>query len=108
MVSTKKGPLSVAEDYEYRQGEGGFPILASIVRRSKSPDTGLDTEMRYEFKLRFADVPENDFTLSAFGFSEPVGMERGFPWYVPLGIVGVALIVVAVLLRVWVRRRKAA
>ena len=103
---SKRSPRSIAETYEYEEGPENFPVLKSIVSKVKIENSGQDVELRYDCKLHLADVPETDFTLTAFGFSEPLGVKRGFPWYVPVGIAGVALIVAAVLLRVWLRRRK--
>lgn len=109
LPSTKQGPMVIAQKYEYKMAAGSFPVLVSISGTTKVPDTSYDGETTYEFDLRLANLPESEFQLSAFGFSEPAGTERrGFAWYVPVGIVGVALVVVAVLLRVWLRRRRTA
>lgn len=106
--NTKQGPWRVAHTYAYKQAEGNFPILTSIVGRSKIPDTSYDAESIYRFDLRLADAPQSDFTMSAFGFPEPVGTARGYPWYLVVGVTGLALVVLAVLLRAWAKRRKTA
>jgi len=53
--------------------------------------------MRREFNLKEADVPERDFTLSAFGLSEPGGVQRPTRWYLWAAILGIGCLIVAAL-----------
>ena len=101
------GPSHIHAVFEYgRPSNQGLLLLRRTVELSFP--SSADAKNVTEYNMREQDVPEREFTLSAFGFAEPPDVGGRFPWYIPLGIVGVALIVVAVLLRVWVRRRKAA
>jgi hypothetical protein len=82
-----QGSQSAAKtaNYEYRDAGDGFPILQHIVCRYKKPAQAqsFGSEDTYDFDLREADVPESDFTLSAFGFPDPVGIkppERPRSW----------------------------
>jgi len=65
--------------------------------RYKKPEEGFDSEMRREFNLKEADVPERDFTLSAFGLSEPGGVQRPTRWYLWAAILGIGCLIVAAL-----------
>ncbi len=93
------------ETREYEEASDGFPLLKKILLRYKKPSEGYDSEKKWEFDLREADVPESEFTLSAFGFAEPGGIPRQpTPWYFWAGLVGIVCISLAVLVR-WLGRR---
>jgi hypothetical protein len=95
---------------EYGDDVDGFPIL----RRSKytnSSKKGLSGFIiTYEFeKLVHREIPESEFTLSAFDLPElqlPGEQKPQTLWRWLLGI-GIALGVLAVLLRVYVKKRHA-
>jgi hypothetical protein len=92
--------------YEYRDAGDGFPILQRIVCKYNNPAKSYERDDTYEFDLREADVPEDDFTLSAFGFKEPVGVkppERPRTWLWLLATAA-GLAVLAVLFAVLKRR----
>lgn len=78
-VSTKIKALT-AVTYEYEQTADDFPIPKRVIRRF-TPESGVNRESQYVFDLKEADVPESEFTLSAFGLLEPPLPERPFPWF---------------------------
>ena len=94
---------------EYGEDVDGFPIL----RREQDTTTYKDGEgtlaTTTEFdKLVHRDIPENEFTLSAFGLPEmQLPGEQNPPtlWRWLVGI-GIALGVLAILLRVYVKKRR--
>lgn len=85
-----KTKASVVVTCDYEESAGGFPIPKRITRRL-TPVGGVDRESQYEFDLKEADVPESDFTLSAFGLPEPPGVRRPrkylFLWFAIAGTV---------------------
>ena len=66
----------------------------------------LQFELLVEYKWQDANLPETDFTLSAFGLPEPFGIEweKPTPWWLYLICGGLGVIV---LLAVGYRLRKA-
>jgi hypothetical protein len=102
-----KGTL--AGRYEYRDSAEGLPILRRTVSRGRVPGEATDTESINVFDLREADVPEADFTLSAFGFPEPPGLGKRAPrWSLWAAGAGVLFLALGVLLRLMSRRARAA
>ncbi len=102
-VWAEKVVASVVVAYEYKEAADGFPIPQRVIRRM-TPIGGVDAERRYEFDLEEADVPESDFTLSAFGLPEPTGVERPTRWYLWAAVLGFGCLGLAVVLR-WRARR---
>ena len=52
----------------------------------------FQTENTYDFDFREGEVPESDFTLSAFGLPEPKGMalpksSRWYLWFIAGGVI---------------------
>ncbi|MBI1915383.1 MAG: hypothetical protein HYS12_11700 [Planctomycetes bacterium] len=99
--------------YEYREGTDRFPILTRIVTQAKrNPELNVrGWEFLFEFDLRESPEPEDEeFTLTAYGLPEPVGMElprrsRAWLWF---GLAAVAVLGVGFLFRRAARRRAAA
>ncbi|MBY0232122.1 MAG: hypothetical protein K2W96_22825 [Gemmataceae bacterium] len=62
--------------------------------------------------VEFRDIPESEFSLSAYGLPEPgdtpVKQPSSWPWYVWLLGVGLALLLAAILFRVLLSRKNAA
>jgi hypothetical protein len=56
--------------------------------------------------LALKDLPESDFTLSAFGFPEPEGVVWNRPqgWYLWIALCAFGALAVALLVRFWRRR----
>jgi hypothetical protein len=82
-ASKEVPPVATAATIEYRDAGAGFPILQRVFRRYKNPAKSYEADTTFDFDLREADVPESDFTLSAFGFPDPVGSkppERPRTW----------------------------
>jgi hypothetical protein len=100
------GSGTMAAAYDYQDAGDGFPILKRIVRRFNLPEKAYGTDDTYEFDLREADVPESDFTLSAFGFPEPISAQRPTRWYLWATLAGGICLGLAALLR-WRARRAA-
>ena len=96
-----------AGTYEYQDTRDGCPILKRIVTRGRNirPDGTYDLEEIYDFDIREGDVPESDFTLSAFGLPEPKGMAipRSSRWYLWFIAGGVGCLLVGFL--IWRRRQ---
>lgn len=57
--------------------------------------------IRSDMKINTQDLPESDFTLSAFDFPEPPGVDwnKPFPWYLVVAGIGTACLGVFFLLR---------
>ncbi len=93
---------------EYGDEVDGFPILRRCQHIATHKQLGTEI-ITYEFdKLIHRDIPESEFTLSAFGFPEvqvPDEQKPRILWRWLIGI-GVALGVVSVLLRVYVKRKR--
>ena len=92
----------ITGSYEYDRGESNTPLLRLHVRRQKGTfNTGeaLDHEYRYECQFVERDVPESEFTLSAFGIPEPPGMTQPTRWYLWAGVAAFVCLGLAVLLR---------
>ncbi len=99
---------TLAATYKYQEGVDGFPILKRIVRRLKRPAKSYEREDTYEFDLQEGDVAESEFTLSAFGFPDPKGMElpkpsRWYLWFIGGAVTSLAL---GLYLRSRLKRRK--
>jgi hypothetical protein len=105
-TSVKGSTASATVAYEYEETADGFPIPKRINKRVKNAAKGDESEFRYEFGLKEADVPESDFTLSAFGLPEPGGVRRPIPWYLWAALLGVVCLSAAALLQ-WRARRRA-
>jgi len=91
--SVEGSKVSAAVAYEYEEAPDGFPIPKRINVRYKSPAKGSDIESQREFNLKEADVPEGEFTLSAYGLSEPGGVQRPTRWYFWVGLAGLGCLV---------------
>jgi len=104
--------LAVNTTFEYREDAVPFPVLARTVQSRKTTVAGQMTEeMRWThaFDLLEADVPESEFTLSAFGFTEPPGFtKRATPWHLWAAFAGIGCIASAVFFRRRAQRRQAA
>jgi hypothetical protein len=76
------GDISRHGSIEYGGMQGGLPELRRFTHKVSKLGTHLNTQT-YDFeKLDFADVPDRDFTLSAFGLPEvggPAGKRSGAP-----------------------------
>jgi hypothetical protein len=91
--------------YEYRHGEDGLPILKRTVSKSRVPSEQVETESINEFDLREADVPEDDFALSAFDFPEPPGLaRRRVPGALVAAVAGLVVLALGVVVRRLARR----
>jgi hypothetical protein len=83
--------------FDYKEGQDGFPILTRIARQWEQ----YQVENIQEFQLiERDDVPESEFTLTAFGFPEPADLQtlrsgpRLYLWAGGAGILCLALGVV--------------
>jgi hypothetical protein len=101
--TSSKVEASTRVVYEYKEAADGFPIPKRVTRRF-TPVKGVDRESRFEFNLEEADVPESDFTLSAFGLPEPSGVRWPRPWYLWFAMLGIICLSLAALVRWWTRR----
>ncbi len=98
-------------EMEIRDLSAKFPVPKRYVEKreiqSGEEPVRKETWVR-EFEL--AEVsplpPDNEFTLSAFGLPEPLGLEsrRSYPWYVWLALGTAAVLLVGVLIG-WFKRR---
>jgi hypothetical protein len=89
-----------------RDGKSGYPIIVQYTyKNSKSKAT-----FTYDYELDEVErlPPDEEFTLSAFGLPEPLGVQRPTRWWLWTSIVGVLLIILgAVCFRLSQRRRHA-
>ena len=77
-----QGNISVHGSIEYGGMQGGVPVLRRFTRTATKLGKLLSSQT-YDFeKLDSVDVPDRDFTLSAFGLPEvgrPTGRNVGAP-----------------------------
>lgn len=97
--------VAVEATHEYEITGDGFPLVKRIMARYKNPSKSYESEHTYEFDLREADVPESEFTLSAFGFPEHPGAPKApTRWYVWAAFAAIICLGLAVLFRRLARR----
>ncbi len=76
----KKGKVKWTGSVEYQGGSDDYPFLKRVTTKSALLDGTDSVTETYDFReFRFAEVPENEFTLSAFGMPElldPPGGEK--------------------------------
>jgi hypothetical protein len=88
----------------------GFPLVRRQDARSTATSTssgGNDNRRRVEYELQVDEsVPDSEFTMSAFGLPEPVGVvwERRTPVYVWLFVAAGVLLTMGIFFR-WLARR---
>jgi len=58
--------------YEYRMTRNPFPVITRLTRVLNYPKLSVTYESRFD--LGETEPPESEFTLSKFGFLEPVGV----------------------------------
>jgi hypothetical protein len=106
-VNKAEGMLSITNEY---QDHEGLPVPTRTQRRQVFRSAGWTLESNEEVTYqidRRTDPPEQEFTLSAFGLPEPVGVEweRKTPVYVWLllaaGVLGLLAVVLA-----WLAKRR--
>lgn len=106
-------PATTTVEFEYDGRIGELPRLVRQHIRTtvneRSGGVGLsETERSFELSIE-PDVPESEFTLSAFGLPEPRGIAWDHPsrigWWV--GGAGVLVVVIGVIMRKRVLARKA-
>jgi len=86
---------------EYVESSDGFPIIKRVLQQydSKGSKKEYHGDWEYQFDLAEAEVPNEVFTLSAYGLPEPTAMWRTRPyWLVSLTVAGLLFLVVAVLI----------
>lgn len=97
------------ETVEYGEDLDGFPIPRRLRHTSTNKKTGGYLLITFEFdKFIHRDIPESEFTLSAFGMPElqlPGEQKPNLLWRWLIGI-GIALGVLAVLIRIYVKKRQ--
>ncbi len=100
--------VTISYDYEWRNG---LPMISRILHKytsSLAEDKHFEGELDFKTKyLSFDEMPEYEFTLSAFGLPEPFGItwERPRPWWIYFGLAGGGCLVGIVLIGVFLRRR---
>jgi hypothetical protein len=106
------GKLLITTTFDYQEHAAPFPILKRRVEHRKDvkpgPGESEVLEWTYTFDLEEADVPEREFTLSAFGIREPQGItwEEPSRWYLWFIALAVASLAVGAFFRWRVRRQK--
>jgi hypothetical protein len=88
----------------------GFPLLTKYHQKTLGANQESEYDESMTYDLTFADVPESEFTLSAFGLPEPVGVEWEQPrprWYLWIMVVAFALLALALTLG-YLRKRRSA
>ena len=108
---TTTGTMKVI--FEFQDEVNPFPILKRSVRTLKmDAKEDRDAEETFEFELREPnDLPsDEEFTLTAYGLPEPVGMptpgrSRAYLWF---ALAGAAALALGILFAWAVRRRRAA
>jgi hypothetical protein len=95
---------------EYRGGsDPKLPMVQKTTNHMQGRDGGGTKVVCIFESVQFRTIPEQGFTLSAFGFLEPKGMEiaqTGSRWYFWFIGAGVAALIVAACLRAVLKRRR--
>jgi hypothetical protein len=78
LSGTKSGKWS--GNMNYKEGQDGFPIISRISVKV-GDGSSVANEYLYEFSLQQREVPDREFTLSAYGLPEPAGVRLPAPWY---------------------------
>lgn len=101
-------PTVETVNYDYSDGNDGFPILREIVGRRKFLNRSRHVEFKYQLELQEREIPEQDFRLSAFGFPEPHGItwDDGPRWYLWFIAAAVVCLAVGAYFRYRVHRRQ--
>lgn len=86
--TTRDEPVSF--EYEYRSD--GFPLLKRMVSSSFNSQGQVTSEQINDFHLFLEDVPEQELTLSAFGFPEPSWATSTRSWWY-LWLIAAAIVV---------------
>lgn len=102
----------IVENEHDREGSDHHPIITKNSRVGKTWQDGkLVMEEAYTSQLDYRErpsIPEEEFTLSAFGLPEPHwATPRKTRWYLWLGVAGVACLTLGTVTW-WLRRRSAA
>lgn len=101
----KPNRRAIGTVYDYAYEADGFPILKKYVETENVVGKGKYVTEQ-EYSLSFGDIPESEFTLSAFGFPEPNWTTNtGTRWFLWAAIGGIGCIGIAFLLRHWLRTR---
>lgn len=101
--------FTVATTFDYDERAAPFPILKRWAEQRTTKKANGDTEKHewtFTFDLVEADVPESDFTLSAFGFPEPPRVSGPVRWYLWVAIGRIGFFALALL--IWGSRRRRA
>ncbi|MEJ5276782.1 MAG: hypothetical protein WHU94_12805, partial [Thermogemmata sp.] len=101
-----KGPTDISEVVvmETRVGKSGYPIPVRWTYQYE----GVMVTREYDLRDEGVEPLEREFTLSAFGLPEPVGVEweRPVRWYLWLMLAGVVCLVAGGVFY-WLSRRRA-
>lgn len=92
-VTTKGAPLPVKHQMQITIDKPNAPAEERLLVR--------------DYALREnADIPDVEFTLTAFGLPEPTGIKRPVPWFIWIGGIGLLCVVIG-LVFAWLKRRAA-
>ncbi|HZZ81866.1 MAG TPA: hypothetical protein VFE62_25420 [Gemmataceae bacterium] len=87
------GPVKDEQShYQYRYDKDGFPILKEVTVMYFDRSATLEARKELSFNLSLADIPEREFTLSAYGFPEPDGVvwQTTTRWWLWIGSAAIA------------------
>lgn len=93
--------VSTVVKMEYQVSSDGFPIPKRVLQKydSRSAKKEYHGDWMYEFELVEGDVPDNVFTLSAYGLPEPKGnLKRRRFWVLDSAAAGLACLAIALLI----------
>ena len=105
--TSSKGTIKAT--YDYQDDSAELPLLKKTLKNIKVFDVP-PSELEYvqEYDIRELELPEKDFTLSAFGLPEPLNSPKPRPrWYWWTALAGGVLIVASIGTGLWLRRRRA-
>ncbi len=110
--SYKVGSKEVIYDWQRiwgKKGDRSYTIERTKETKNISGNSTTRSITKDFLKVDTHDLPESDFTLSAFGFPEPPGVEwnKPFPWYLVVASVGTVCLGVFFFLRARGRRLRA-
>lgn len=103
------GEGTITGNYQYVVTGGGLPVVRRVTRRQRA-ESEVDGPVDHEYLgegewFENADVPDSEFTLTAFGLPEPVAAKRRWSFLIVLNVLGALLIAIGFLLHRAAQRR---
>lgn len=97
--------------FEFKDGSNGFPILGRthfVLKNDPPRVSGMEIVSDYDLREASRLPPDEEFTLTAYGLPEPVGMQKpgGSRAYIWFALAGFGVLALAAAFRKAARRRR--